>query len=85
MFIVAAVQHMKLGDLSIHQSGVPLTDDIVAMDIDEDDSTQLPAGTEAGMPALSRADERALVRDSTAAFAGKLIAFSISAWSLTCS
>lgn len=69
MFIVAAVQHIKLGDLSIHQSGIPLTDDAGPMEIDDDD-TQLPAGVETGMPALSRSEERALTRDSTAGFAG---------------
>ncbi|THV06075.1 hypothetical protein K435DRAFT_712109 [Dendrothele bispora CBS 962.96] len=69
MFIVAVLQNIKVGDLSIHQSGQPLTEDFGDnMDVDQD-TTQLPAGTEAGMPALSRNDERALVRDSTAAFA----------------
>ncbi|KAF5375146.1 hypothetical protein D9758_000062 [Tetrapyrgos nigripes] len=69
MFVSAILQNIKVGDLSIHQSGHPLTEDFNEnMDVDQD-TTQLPAGTEAGMPALSRSDERALVRDSTAAFA----------------
>jgi proteasome activator subunit 4 len=72
MFISAILQNIKVGDLSIHQSGQPLTEDFVEnMDL-EQDTTKLPAGTEAGMPALSRNDERALVRESTAAFAGTI-------------
>ncbi|KAJ3798132.1 hypothetical protein GGU11DRAFT_782291 [Lentinula aff. detonsa] len=73
MFIVAAVQHIKLGDLSIHQSGAPLTDDASPMEVD-DDGTQLPAGVEAGMPTLSRDEERALIRDGTAGFADWVVA-----------
>ncbi|KIK71342.1 hypothetical protein GYMLUDRAFT_33493 [Collybiopsis luxurians FD-317 M1] len=73
MFIVAVVQHIKIGDLSIHQSGAPLTDDVGPMNID-DDPTQLPAGVEAGMPTLSKSEERALVRDSTASFADWVVA-----------
>ncbi|KAJ8084329.1 Proteasome activator BLM10 [Marasmius tenuissimus] len=69
MFIVGVVQNIRVGDLSIHQSGVPITEDgIGQMDVDQD-NTQLPSGTESGMPALSKEDERALVRDSTAVFA----------------
>ncbi|KAG7099513.1 hypothetical protein E1B28_001358 [Marasmius oreades] len=68
-FIVGVIQNIRVGDLSIHQSGMPLTDDSIApMDIDED-QTQLPTGIENGMPALSKEEERALVRDSTAVFA----------------
>ncbi|KAF8922284.1 armadillo-type protein [Mucidula mucida] len=70
MFIVSAIQHVKIGDVSMHQSGVPLTDDIPdegRMQVDDD--TRLPDGTETPTPMLSRADERALARDSTAAFA----------------
>ncbi|KAE9410730.1 ARM repeat-containing protein [Gymnopus androsaceus JB14] len=73
MFIVSTVQHIKLGDLSIHQSGAPLVDDVGPMDTD-DDATRLPAGTEAGMPSLSKSEERALVRDSTAGFADWVVA-----------
>lgn len=74
MFIVSAIQHVKIGDLSMHQSGVPLTDDVPddAMAVDED--IHLPLGTESEMPVLSRADERALARDSTAAFADWVLA-----------
>ncbi|KAJ3831585.1 hypothetical protein F5878DRAFT_667405 [Lentinula raphanica] len=56
-----------LGELLIHHSGAPLTDDVGHMEFD-DDETQLPAGVEAGMPPLSRSEERALVRDSAAGF-----------------
>ena len=73
MFIVSAIQHVKLGDLSMHQSGVPLTDEIPdddAMNVDDD--MRFPDGAEGSMPVLSRADERALARDSTAGFAGKV-------------
>ncbi|KAJ3843176.1 hypothetical protein F5878DRAFT_605646 [Lentinula raphanica] len=73
MFILATVQYIKLGDLSIHHSGAPLTDDVGHMEVD-DDETQLPAGVEAGMPTLSRSEERALVRDSTAGFADWVVA-----------
>ncbi len=72
MFIVAAIQHVKIGDLSIHQSGVPLTDDILGdemMNLDQDD-TRFPDGVESPTPVLSKGDERSLTRDSTAAFAG---------------
>ncbi|ESK98497.1 membrane protein [Moniliophthora roreri MCA 2997] len=68
MFIVGVMQNIRAGDLSIHQSGMPLTDDGIGhMDVDQD-SIELPTGTERGMPALSREEERALVRDSTAVF-----------------
>ncbi|KAL0578024.1 Proteasome activator BLM10 [Marasmius crinis-equi] len=69
MFIVGIVQNIRVGDLSIHQSGMPLTEEGIAqMDIDQD-HTPLPGGTESGMPALSKEEERTLVRESTAAFA----------------
>lgn len=68
MFIVAAVQHIKIGDLSIHQSGDGPSEQMDA----DDDYNQLPEGTEMGdSVVLSRDDERALVIDSTASFAGK--------------
>lgn len=74
MFIVSAIQHVKIGDISMHQSGVPLTDGIPdeeRMQVDSD--TRLPDGIEDGASVLSRADERALARESTAAFAGEYI------------
>ena len=72
MFIIRAVQHIKIGDLSIHQSGLPLSDSPPEdlMDIDED-MMQLPGGTDIGeLPRLSVDEERSLVRESTAGFAG---------------
>lgn len=70
MFIVSVVQHMKIGDLS--QSGFSFSGDGPADDMmDVDDVDRFPDGTEPGdIPRLSRADERSLVRDSTASFAG---------------
>lgn len=74
MFIVSVVQRIKIGDLSIQQGGVPLSsagaEDM--MDIDnKGDNTRLPDGTEVGeTPTLSKEEERALARDSTAGFAG---------------
>ena len=74
MFIVAALQNVKIADLT--QTGrtsasVVVSDDIgdVAMtDADE----RLPDGVEGGPEqVLDRTEERALVRDSTAGFAGK--------------
>lgn len=68
MFIVAILQHIKIGDLS--QSGMSLSnDESEEMDVDEID--HLPEGTEIGSQIqLSRAEERSIVRDSTAGFAG---------------
>ncbi|KDR84826.1 hypothetical protein GALMADRAFT_233236 [Galerina marginata CBS 339.88] len=69
MFIVSAVQHMKIGDLS--QSGLSFSGDGPGDEMmDVDDTDHIPDGTEVGdTPRLSRADERSLVRDSTASFA----------------
>ena len=74
MFIVSVVQHMKIGDLSIQQGGVPLSSTPAEemMDVDTQPSdTHLPDGTEPGeSPTLSREEERTLARESTAGFAG---------------
>lgn len=74
MFIVSVVQHIKIGDLS--QSGLSFSSDAPEDQLmDVDDVDHLPEGTELGdTPQLSRADERSLVRDSTASFAGMYIA-----------
>lgn len=77
MFIVAAVQHVKIGDLSMHQSGFNLSGDAPGEDLMDvsDDQDHIPDGAEAGqLPIFSKAEERTLVRDSTASFAGKLVA-----------
>jgi proteasome activator subunit 4 len=74
MFIVATVQHIKIGDLSMSQSGVAFTDEPPEGDGQlsmEDDSERLPEGVEsqAGFQVLSRSEERMLARESTAGFA----------------
>ncbi|KAI0823074.1 ARM repeat-containing protein [Trametes gibbosa] len=73
MFIASVVQHMKIADVSMHQVGVDLSSDAPAqdvMDVDPDNEQQLPSGIEGpGMPTLSREEERALTRESTAAWA----------------
>ncbi|KAL6304169.1 ARM repeat-containing protein [Sparassis latifolia] len=73
MFISSVVQHIKIADLSLQQAGVPLSSDAPAeemMDVDMENLVQLPEGIEAGTtPVLSKQDERALARDSTALFA----------------
>ncbi len=74
MFIVSVAQHIKFGDLSLQQGGFPFSsdnpdEDIV--DVESGDDTRLPSGIELGdSPRLSRDEERALARDSTAGFAG---------------
>ncbi|KAJ7456643.1 hypothetical protein FB451DRAFT_1276697 [Mycena latifolia] len=70
-FIVAAIQHVRIGDLSTHTSALPAFDDEM-MDVEgtDADATPFPTGTEFGdTPVLSKDEERALVRDSTANFA----------------
>ncbi|KAJ7225864.1 hypothetical protein GGX14DRAFT_422660 [Mycena pura] len=68
-FIVAAIQHVRIGDLSTHTSGLPAFDEEM-MAVDGADPTPFPTGTELGdTPVLSRDEERTLVRDSTANFA----------------
>jgi hypothetical protein len=62
MFIISAVQHFKIGDLSgIHPSNDALGDEMY--------DTQLPDRSQ-DMGSLTLDDERALARDSTAGFAG---------------
>ncbi|KAJ7129977.1 hypothetical protein C8R43DRAFT_1025251 [Mycena crocata] len=70
-FIVAAIQHVRIGDLSTHASALPgFADEMMDVDGAEADATPFPTGTELGdTPVLSRDEERALVRDSTASFA----------------
>lgn len=74
MFIVSAVQLVKIGDLSMEQSGLPLSSDAPAediVDVDEDEQVRMPDGTETVAQVLSRDEERVLARESTAAFAGQ--------------
>lgn len=69
-FIVAAIQHVRIGDLSTHTSALPVFDEVMDVDATDPDMTPFPTGTEAGdTPVLSRDEERTLVRDSTASFA----------------
>lgn len=72
VFITSVVQTgIKIGDLT-HHTGLALASDAPGdemMAVDEEDIT-IPDGTEPGGHRLSREEERALVRDSTAGFAG---------------
>lgn len=73
MFITSVVQHIKIADVSMHQYGVDLSSDAPSediMDVDPATEQRLPSGVEGpGMPTLSREEERALARESTAAWA----------------
>jgi proteasome activator subunit 4 len=75
MFIVSVVQLIKIGDLSLQQSGVALSDPGAAavMDVD-DDGARLPDGPLTAGAVLDRASERALVREATAGFADWAVA-----------
>ncbi|EIW86450.1 hypothetical protein CONPUDRAFT_78796 [Coniophora puteana RWD-64-598 SS2] len=70
-FIVSIVQHIMIGDLSMHQFGVALSGDAPGEEIMVVDSNeQLPDGAESGpFAVLSVEEERTLTRESTAAFA----------------
>ena len=74
MFIIAVVQNIKIGDLSSTQSGLSFSSDAPGESMDVDEEIRLPDGTELGAPAtLSKAEERTLVRESTAGFAGAFL------------
>lgn len=74
MFIVAVVQNIKIGDLSTTQSGLSFSSDAPGESMDVDEDIRLPDGTElGGPPTLSKAEERILVRESTAGFAGAFL------------
>lgn len=70
MFIVNVVQHIKIGDLSAHQGGVPFTGDSGEDRIDVDDYVDQMPDDLSGEPSLSREEEISLTRDSTSGFAG---------------
>jgi proteasome activator subunit 4 len=71
MFIIAVVQNIKIGDLSSTQSGLSFSSDAPGESMDVDEWLPLSNGTELGAyPSLSKAEERTLVRESTAGFAG---------------
>lgn len=85
MFIVGVIQHVKIGDLSMHQSGFSLSGDAPGEDLMDtsDDQEQFPSGTETGQfPIFGKDEERALVRDSTAGFAGEWSLFTLSNFKL---
>jgi proteasome activator subunit 4 len=74
MFIIAVVQNIKIGDLSSTQSGLSFSSDAPGESMDVDEEIRLPDGTELGAPpTLSKAEERTLVRESTAGFAGAFL------------
>jgi proteasome activator subunit 4 len=73
MFIVAAIQHVKIGDLTKHQSSFSLSNDAPAESVMDTsgDYDPLPDGPEVGhFPIFSKDQERNLARESTAGFAG---------------
>lgn len=74
MFITGIVQAgIKIGDLT-HHASLALASDAPGdemMALDQED-IQIPEGTEPGGPTFSREEERALARDSTAGFAGRV-------------
>ncbi|KAF7789210.1 hypothetical protein EIP86_000151 [Pleurotus ostreatoroseus] len=74
MFIVSVLQHIKISDLSIQQGGVPLSGAPAEemMEIDGYNGSPLPSGT-GETPILSKEEERALARDSTANFSDWLV------------
>ena len=74
MFIVAVIQHIKIGDLSMRQSSFSLCDTPAEDMMDtSDDYEQLQHGAEVGhFPIFSKDQERTLTRDSTAGFAGEV-------------
>lgn len=68
MFIVAAIQHVKIGDLSSQRSASSGADE--SMDAGEDNDASSDAGNP-NFPIFSKEEERSMVRDSTASFAGE--------------
>ncbi|KIK95621.1 hypothetical protein PAXRUDRAFT_826811 [Paxillus rubicundulus Ve08.2h10] len=71
-FIVSVIQHVKVSDISMHHSGYALSGDAPGEDLMEVDreGAQFPYGVETSpFVALSREEERTLVRESTAGFA----------------
>jgi proteasome activator subunit 4 len=73
MFLVAVLQGVKIADLT--KSSQRITSDDMGDTIMTSIEDRLPGGTEAEQ-VLDRAEERALVRDSTAGFAGKTLSMS---------
>lgn len=70
-FINDVTQHIMISDLSTSQSGIPSSDEATEDDGSmEVDSEGISDSNELGMPQLDPEEEKGLVRDSTAAFAG---------------
>lgn len=72
MFIIGAIQHVKIGDLT-SSHGAALYHDAPGEDFAMSDSlVPLPAGIEDGEKSgFNRSEEAALTRASTAGFAGQ--------------
>lgn len=72
------MQHVKVGDLSMHHSGFALSGDAPGeelMEVDTED-IHIPEGVEMSpFVSLSKREERTLVRESTAGFAGVIVSF----------
>ena len=67
MFVTEAIKIVAIADVSATQVGASFDD---GMDVDQE-VDRIPDGTELGdSPVLSRGEERSLVKDSTASFAG---------------
>ncbi|THH18097.1 hypothetical protein EW146_g2829 [Bondarzewia mesenterica] len=77
MFIVSVVQHIKIGDLSMTQSGLSLSSDAPSEDrMDVGQDVHLPDGTDNEViSVLSKEEERILVRENTASFADWVTSF----------
>lgn len=73
MFLVAALQYVKIGDLTTigRSSGAVAAGEGMGDVIMSDDGERLPAGVDD----LSRDEERALVRESTAGFSDWVASF----------
>lgn len=70
MFVTEAVKIIAIADISATQVGASFDD---GMDIDQE-ADHIPDGTElCDNPVPSREEERSLVKDSTASFAGMRI------------
>ncbi|PAV21860.1 ARM repeat-containing [Pyrrhoderma noxium] len=71
MFICSAIQHIRIEDISMHfrASGALTADSGPWENMDIVNSEHLPDGTEGIFPVLSREEELALSKDSTAGFA----------------
>lgn len=65
------VQHLKIGDLTKFPSRLPFPDDDESTEMAYDNMDQFDT------PRLGKAEERSLMRDSTAGFAGMKVSFCV--------